>query len=920
MRPDGSAHFCCDVPSLLEVNGQPGNISRDSLDDLWNADELVQIRSAMARGEKPASCSACWKQEARGVVSRRLLMNPGYRAAGGGLAIEQLPDEGATTGFRLERRPDWFIFELGNVCNLKCRSCNPVSSSRVAADRVQVAWTGPAPALGVEGPAWYKQIDKLVEMIAAAGHEKAMLSLIGGEPFLIESTWRLLEELVDRGVAPSIYVGLLTNGQQRSARLEGLAPHFRGFNVSVSIDGYGKLNDYLRHGADWSKLVDTLDWLRATPKVDVAIVPTLQNGNALDMTALLRFLDERDLPLAYNVLNEPARLRPANLPPIVRRIAARRLRAYLDTECKPVNRGIVRAYCEIIEEPGDAFDPVLFREFLTFTNDLDADRGENLREAAPDLIALIRAAGVEWPDDRRDVAPAAVRWSFDPTEAVPPRPAVQHDVSVIALYDPRCYAPSTPEEGDHAASTWARLTAGELSVPLPTELGFGDPRVAELRETQAALAREHGVDAFCYQYAWGSRGPRWGAAFHDLVTSGRPNFPFCVMIVAEDGTLIGPEAAEEIFDDIADALADRRYVRVEGRPIVVVRDLASLAHARVVAATWRRAAARAGIGELHLSALQPPDAVSPQDMGFDSFVEAPESAGSATATVASLVAPWPAYRSFRSVRCRRDAADPRAGELYEFGLYSAIDATRRRGEKLVFVDAWNDWVRGHYLEPDDSDGRAALLATRRAARGPASGLVLLRRLREALGAVVPSASAVLDELEHVVSVHELTRDRLLAAVEAVLGRARPPVEMPPSAVPFPLPSLSRHAYLDRVAGVEGAALASGPIVLRGDELRVTGWAHVGDHAPAAVEIFLALDAFDGGTDQVFRVDTRVARPEVVATFPDYPPNCGFEVVADISGLPPGMYRLAIVQRTPDARYRDATAVLIKREEASCSTD
>ena len=160
----------------------------------------------------------------------------------------------------------------------------------------------PWPPAGVNGTAWYKQIDKLAEMIAGAGHEKAMLSLIGGEPFLIVQTWQLLEALVARGVAPSLYVGLLTNGQQRSARLEDLAPNFRGFNVSVSIDGYGKLNGYLRHGAEWGKLVDTLAWLRAIPNVAVAIVPTLQNGNALDMAALLRFVDERDLPLAYNVL------------------------------------------------------------------------------------------------------------------------------------------------------------------------------------------------------------------------------------------------------------------------------------------------------------------------------------------------------------------------------------------------------------------------------------------------------------------------------------------------------------------------------------------------------------------------------------------------------------------------------------------
>jgi MoaA/NifB/PqqE/SkfB family radical SAM enzyme/SAM-dependent methyltransferase len=1159
----------------LKVNGRPGNLSHDSLDDLWNADELVQVRAAMARGERPASCSACWKNEAKGGVSRRLLINPVYRDLGGGLAVEKLADEGAATGYRLERRPDWFVFELGNVCNLKCRSCNPLSSSRVAADRVQVAWTGEAPPVGGNGTAWYKQIDKLAEMIAGAGHETAMLSLMGGEPFLIEHTWQLLEELVARGVAPSVYVGLSTNGQQRSARLESLAPHFRGFNVSVSIDGFGKLNDYLRHGSDWPKLVENLAWFRTIPKVDVAIVPTLQNANALDMPALVRFADARDLPLAYNAVTEPARLRPANLPPQVRRIAARRLRTYLDTECKPVNRAVVRAYCEILEEPGDAFDPDLFAEFATFTNDLDADRRERLSDAAPELVGLIRAAGVEWPHDRRHVAPKAVRSSFEPAELLrrvnrtvsphdviystadavrsdwyfqsaadqlaeidavlrehdhpglagsravadfashygrmtrvlraalphaavyacdidrgavrfcadelgalpvvtgwrpdeeslpsdldaivcvsllthtplehwrrtlrawarmlrpggavaftylserylapwlagdmehygaysratragatralrndgfgfaplppmygdelwygiafataevvrrelaaagletiampgdsnlrfaqelvlarrPPEPAgavaerelARRDVSVVALYDPRCYAPATSAEGEPAESAWAKLTAAP-SAALPTELGFGDPRVAELREAQAALAREHGVDAFCYLYAWGAGGPLWDAPLRDLVSSGRPAFPFCVMIAAEAGTAVDTPAAARIFAELAEALEDRRYLRVDERPFVAVRDLESLTDARAVATAWRDAAAERGIGELHLCAVRPRHGGSPHDAGFDSFLEAPEPGGDFTAaTAAALVAPWPAHRFFRGVACRRNTSEPRAAELYELALYAAVDATRRHGESLVFVDAWNDWARGCYLEPDDRSGRDALLATRRAARGPASGLVLLRRLRDALGTLEPTAAAALDELEHVVSLHERARDRLSAAVEAALGRDRPPAAAGWRAVPVPsrqLPVSNGYASLDFVAGVEGAALNEGaPIPLRADELRIAGWAHVGEHAPESVEIFVALEALEGNSDRIWRADARVARPDVVAAFPAFPPNCGFELVAPLDGLPSGQYRVAIVQRTPDAVYRDATAVIVTRDEASCS--
>ncbi len=1206
--PDGRATFCCDIPAPLTVDGRMGSVYRDSLDDLWNAQELVAVRAAMARGEKPESCRLCWEREAAGGASRRLLTNEAYRQLGGRLAVEELPREGAGSGFRLERRPDWFILELGNVCDLKCRSCSPLSSSRIAADPLHAAWTASGPAAASETPpagqprrrlrlapegrtAWFEDVDAMADMIACGAGDNALLSLMGGEPFLIDRTWRLLRALVARGLAPRLLVGLATNGQHRSAHLEELAPRFRGFNLSLSIDAHGKLYEYLRHGASWHRLVDNLRWFRQLPGLDLSVVPTLQNGNALDMVTLLRFLDEHELRLAYNEVTWPARLRPANLPPSVRRIAARRLRAYLDAECRPANLAVVRAYCEVLEEAGDGFDAGSFGEFMTFTNDLDAGRGESLREAAPELVALVRAAGVEWSDERRhgpagegpatfrqaellrrvnrtvaardalfpgfeavqpgayfrsgtsqlaeidallrehghpglagsravadfgchygrltrvlraalphaavyacDIDRDAARFCADELGALPvvtgwrpdeerlpegldavfsvsllthtplehwrrvlrawarmlrpggvavftflaeshvgawlagamehygsyapeqraaaaravrdegcgfaaltsgyggeplygiffcergvvrreiaaaglellampaetsptfaqdlalarrpvaraaglgdgpgdgpaEAPAVVRDVSLVALYDPRCYAPAAGSDGrksGHAASAWARLAAARPTRPLPTELGFGDPRVPEVREAQAALAREHGVDAFCYLYPWGAGGPRWDAPWRDLVASGRPDFPFCLMVALAEDEPLSAAAAGRLLEDVAAGLGDRRYLRVEGRRLLVVRGTARLAEPRRIAGTWRAAAAARGLGEIHLCAAEPAPGDRPEDLGFDSFLEAPAppAADPAGVVAAALTRPWPPYRLFRTVECRRDASDPLTGELYEHWLRSMVDATRRRGESVVFVDAWNDWLRGSYLEPDDRDGRAALLATRRAARGPSSGLVLLRRLRDALGEVGGPAAAALGELGQVLALHEHTRDRLLASVETALGRGQAPAG-PESrrwvqVASRQLPASGSGFCLDRVGSVGDAELhgAREPIPLPGDQVDLAGWAHAGSCAPGDVDLFLALEACGGGEDRIVRVAERVARPDVAAAYPGHPEHCGFDATVDLAGLPPGTYRVAIVQRTPHATYRDATGVVVLRPGAPCSS-
>ena len=223
-----------------------------------------------------------------------------------------------------------------------------------------------------------------------------MLSLMGGEPFLIKQTWQLLQGLVDRGVAGNIHAGLSTNGQFLSRRVAELAPHFRGFTLSISVDGYGRLYEYLRSGASWTSWSPTsMRWARS-PAFGLAITPTLQNTNVLDMVRLVSFLDERELFLSYNAVDYPERLRPTNLPRAIRDRAAARLREYLALT-RSRNASVLEAYCERLEASEPAFDPELFDEFLCFTAELDASRGESLRTAAPELVHLLEAEGFELP-------------------------------------------------------------------------------------------------------------------------------------------------------------------------------------------------------------------------------------------------------------------------------------------------------------------------------------------------------------------------------------------------------------------------------------------------------------------------------------------------------------------------------------------
>lgn len=1173
MRPDGSTAFCCEILPPLTVGGQPGHITRDAFDALWNAPEIVDVRATMARGGKPASCRTCWNREAEGGISRRILMNAGYRDFLGH-AIEKLPDVGASTGYRLERHPDHVVLEMGNVCNLKCRSCCGICSSRIAADAVHAAWNGAdtprADEIRVNGKRWYDDVDALATMLEACAQNDMALTLMGGEPFLIPAVWKLLSALVERGVAGRIYVGLSSNGQQTHPKLAELVPQFRGFNVSVSVDGYGKLYEYLRHGGSWRSLERTLDALAAIPNLALCVVPTLQNVNALDLVDLLRFLDRRRIRVMYNIVNNPARLAHTCLPAGVRRVAERRLRAYLDRECKPENLDVVRAFCHALEPGNDDFDPELFAEFMEFTNDLDAARGESLREAAPELWSLLRAAGVEWSNARRHVPhavepsmspaellervnrtvspndlifpgfeaaakdayftsaaqhvadidallrasgeaglhdavavadvgshygritralraalpsaavyacdidahavrfcadelgalPVAIGWDPE-TDALPagldaivcfsllthttlrhwrgslrawarmlrpggvaaftyladrrlsawragemahygdypddaraeveravaetgfgfapltsgyggqpfygitfvtpetvareieaagleivalppdmpsfgqelalvrkpratvaapaPLAAVARDVAVVALYDPSDYAAA---DGEAGADRWTRLLEAEHPA-LPTELGFTDARVADVREAQAALAAEHGIDAFCYRYRWDG-GPRSDAPLRELVQSGRPAFGFGVLLDIADPERFSVADARRLFAELIPALRDPRYLRIDDVPLVLVREPARLAEPRVCAAAWRLAARDAGLGDVHLCGVDARAGERPDDRGFDSFVMAAPADGEYARRAAHGMAErWPDYRAFRMVRSpsANDAAE--AVEAYEFWLQSAVDVTRRRGEKLVFLDAWNDWRGGAYLEPDDRTGRALLGATRRAVRGPASGLVLMRRLRDALASNGSAHDALLDEFEAVVKAHERSRERLFSLVEAALARGPIAGDDVLNRLPVRtshLPTSPGRVLIDYLDGVGGVTLHRGAEVhLHGDDAAIVGWAHTGDCPPEHVDLFVAFESEAADDDAIFRVPERHARADVGRQWAGFPEQIGFRAQLPLREVKPGRYRVTIVQRTPDACYRDVSTVIAVREDTRCSS-
>ncbi|CRI64451.1 Glycosyl transferase family 2 (fragment) [Thiocapsa sp. KS1] len=343
-------------------------------------------------------------------------------------------------------------------------------------------------------------------------------------------------------------------------------------------------------------------------------------------------------------------------------------------------------------------------------------------------------------------------------------------VRLIAFFLPQFHPiPENDRWWGKGFTEWTNVTrakpnfAGHQQPHLPADLGFYDLRLAETRQAQADLARDYGIQGFCYYYYWFGGKRLLNRPLDEILASGEPDFPFCICWANEswsrrwDGResdiLMAQQHSET--DDLAfirhlqPLLRDHRYIRIHGRPLILVYRIELFPDPARTAEVWREYCARSGLGEVFLACVQSFGLTAdPRDFGFDAVVEFPPHDLSVPldpqpemdnpdftgciydyrATAERFMQrPLPEHRFFRTAMPswdntarRQDAGTIFLGStpaLYEHWLSRLIEQTRQLnppGERFVFVNAWNEWAEGNHLEPDQLHGHGYLEATRAA--------------------------------------------------------------------------------------------------------------------------------------------------------------------------------------------------------------
>ena len=349
-------------------------------------------------------------------------------------------------------------------------------------------------------------------------------------------------------------------------------------------------------------------------------------------------------------------------------------------------------------------------------------------------------------------------------------PEMNKRARVIAFYLPQ-YHP-TPENDQWWGKGFTEWTNTAKAKPLfpghyqphvPADLGFYDLRLPEARHAQAELAREYGIEGFCYYHYWFGGRRILERPVNEILSSGEPDFPFCLCWAnhswssvwdGTDKTLIeqtypGLDDHRVHFDWLLKAFTDPRYITLDGKPIFLIYRPDDIPDIQRMVDLWRERAVAAGLPGLYLIGVSHRDERwDPRTCGLDACVmqALPHRDGRiprryfltklklALQNRKSELTIWD-YEEFMPSLLRSNKVDfddypvalpcwdntPRSGmrgvvlhnstpELFRQHLRQAMGrvATRPPQKQIVFLKAWNEWAEGNYVEPDQKWGRAYL--------------------------------------------------------------------------------------------------------------------------------------------------------------------------------------------------------------------
>lgn len=362
------------------------NLNDHDIDKHMNSDYFKEIRLEMLNDVEPKACTRCYEEERKGIKSKRIHESEVYSYFDSDYASRLTSEDGSIP---MDLR--FVELRLGNVCNVRCRTCNPASSSRWVADYKKVV---DSLDFVNDGYSWldhkhdfqWPEDENFYEDLFNCAPNMEVLYINGGEPTLIKAHWKYLRRLVESGRSKNIILWYNINMTNLPDEAITLWKEFKEARVCPSIDDFDHRNKYIRYPTEWTDVEKNLDTIMQVPELTVRITQTV---SAYSYAYLDEFLNWAPVPVDMNFVYDPNYLSPAIIPPVVRHEIHEKYRKTIGNN--PHLGTLLSMY------DNDDWDETKWEHFCRYNDELDNIRkhDEGWREVFPELIELLEKHGIQ---------------------------------------------------------------------------------------------------------------------------------------------------------------------------------------------------------------------------------------------------------------------------------------------------------------------------------------------------------------------------------------------------------------------------------------------------------------------------------------------------------------------------------------------
>jgi len=384
---DGFAHHCClQNQALKDEKGNAINCRHNTFEEAMYSKTSLELRESFKKGIKHPLCKTCWDEEKRGMISKRMRDNRHYK--------EQNINYNKIEIIFLD-------ISLGNLCNLKCRSCNKLSS---------ILWLNDQDIVPFKLRLFRDLPDSYQDRIDKAYNEDSLfweeckknistikwIDFYGGEPFLVKKQWEFLKYIISENIAKDIILHYNTNGTIWDQDKWEILKEFKLVIIDFSVDGINEKARYIRHPSNWNKISKNFKTIsnltKDNPKVIMNICLTVSILSLYYMEETLQFFDVmQHHNLFINMLHGPSYYNIKNIPTKIKNKILEDIKEPINNIVKKFNNSNI-FFLNTLDIECDMEE---WNNFLEITKVLDEHRGESFSKTFPEFAEIIRNEGYD---------------------------------------------------------------------------------------------------------------------------------------------------------------------------------------------------------------------------------------------------------------------------------------------------------------------------------------------------------------------------------------------------------------------------------------------------------------------------------------------------------------------------------------------